>query len=110
MSEPQSGDIYECVKSNKRHGTVKGKFYVLDHGDLKTFTTRNVTSHANGDEILEQSEAFELARFCPFCGISLPFPNHDGVKCAAQWDAKTKNYCLECNGDTVDGICANCTS
>jgi hypothetical protein len=33
---------------------------------------------------------------------------HDGVECAAAWDAKTKGYCQDCNADYVHGRCPTC--
>lgn len=111
---PATGHIYLCLKSNRKHQTVKGKHYVYDCGELKTFSSRNVTLLCNGDEILEQEGAFVLARKCPFCGAQTcdPFGGsqviHDGVECAEKWDAKVKNYCRKCNGDTVDGKCQRC--
>lgn len=97
-TEPSTGHIYECLKSNKKQGTVKGKFYVYNSGELKTYTKRSVTVFLNGDEILEQPGAFFLVTPCPFCGAQTlsPFGDgqwiHDGVECAAEWDAKVKNY------------------
>jgi len=110
-TEPHTGHIYLCLKSNRRQGTVNGKHYVYDGGELKTYTKRGVTLLANGDEILEQADAFELARKCPFCGVQTcdPFGGtqviHDGAECAANWDAKAKNYCRDCGADTVAGKC-----
>jgi hypothetical protein len=113
-TEPHTGHIYLCLKSNRTHGTVKGKYYVYDSGEIKTYTSRNVTLLANGDEILEQTDAFELARKCPFCGVQTcdPFGGtqviHDGVECAANWDARVKKYCRDCNSDLVAGKCPKC--
>lgn len=109
--EPRTGDIFECVKSNRQHSAVKGKFYVYDCGSLKTHTSRNVTELLNGDEMLALPGCFVLANTCPFCGMDIVVmmtTNHDGVECAADWDAKTKNYCRTCNGDLTDGKCPQC--
>lgn len=73
-----------------------------------------MTLLANGDEILEDAAAFELARKCPFCGVQTcdPFGGtqviHDGVECAANWDARVKKYCRYCNSDLVAGKCPKC--
>lgn len=96
----QSGEIYLCLRSNRKQGIVKGKHYVYDSGELRTYTTRNVTCLINGDELLALPNTFELATKCPFCGCQTmnPFPwidkrfIHDGIECAAEWDAKVKGY------------------
>jgi hypothetical protein len=114
--EPSTGHIFLCVKSNKQHSAVKGKYYLYDSGELKTYTTRNVTLLANGDEMLELPGVFERAERCPFCNLRIYDAaldaecgaEHDGVDCAAEWDAKTKNYCRECNADLVAGHCPKC--
>jgi hypothetical protein len=111
QTEPRTGDIFECVKSNKQHSAVKGKFYLYDGGELKTYTSRNVTLLANGDEMLELPGVFEPAKACPFCGMeaaAMTVTQHDGVECAAAWDAKTKGYCQDCNADLVAGKCPKC--
>lgn len=95
--QQETGDIYLCLKANKKQGTVKGKYYVYDSGELKTFTTRNVTMLCNGDDILWKIEEFELAKVCPFCATSLKNVDgsrifHDGVECASAWDRRVKNY------------------
>lgn len=117
--EPYTGQIFLCVKNNKQHSAVKGKHYLYDSGQLKTYTTRNVTLLANGDEMLELPGVFERAEVCPFCGThvydsgaddeTLPGREHDGVECARLWDAKTKGYCADC-GATLesDGSCPKC--
>lgn len=98
IHEPATGHIYLCLKSNKTQHTVKGKYYVYDGGELKTYTKRSVDVLINGDELLEMPGAFELAKTCPFCGVQTcdPFGGtqviHDGSECAAEWDAKVKNY------------------
>lgn len=114
--EPTTGQIFECVKGNRQHSAVKGKFYLYDSGDLKTFTTRNVTLLANGDEMLELPGVFERAEVCPFCltrvydaAVDADLANnHDAVECAADWDAKVKKYCRDCGADTQDGNCPKC--
>lgn len=114
QTEPRTGDIFECVKNNKQHYAVKGKFYLYDSGELKTYTSRNVTLLANGDEMLELPGVFTPARNCPFCGCALSDDTtgmpitHDGVECAASWDAKTKGYCQDCNSDLKAGKCPKC--
>lgn len=93
--QQESGHIYLCLKSNKKQSTIKGKFYVYDHGELKTFTKRNVTMLINGDEILWKTEEFKLAEQCPFCGAATMNGEewiHDGVECASEWDKKVKHY------------------
>jgi hypothetical protein len=42
-TEPRTGHIYLCLKSNRKQSTVKGKYYLYDSGELKTYTSRNVT-------------------------------------------------------------------
>ena len=113
--EPCTGQIFECVKNNRQHSAVKGKFYLYDSGELKTYTKRNVTCLANGDEMLELPGCFERAERCPFCDVriydaasDMETTAHDGVECAAAWDAKVKNYCQDCNADTMNGKCPNC--
>lgn len=112
--EARTGKIFLCVKNNKQHSAVKGKYYVYDCGDLKTFTSRNVTLLANGDEMLELPGVFEPAKSCPFCGmeglerVAATDPQHDGVECAADWDARVKHYCRDCNSDLVAGKCPKC--
>ena len=41
--EPRTGHVFLCVKNNKQHSAVKGKYYLYDSGELKTYTSRNVT-------------------------------------------------------------------
>lgn len=118
--EPRTGQIFLCVKNNKQHSAVKGKHYLYDSGELKTYTSRSVTLLANGDEMLELPGVFERAEGCPFCGNQVydatedneiqtaDGQEHDGVECAADWDARVKNYCRACNGDTVNGKCPKC--
>lgn len=118
--EPRSGQIFECVKSNKQHSAVKGRFYLYDDGQLKTFTSRSVTLLLNGEEMLELPGVFERAEGCPFCGNQVydaaedkeiqsgDGHEHDGVECAAAWDARVKNYCRHCSGDLKDGKCPAC--
>jgi hypothetical protein len=114
ITEPHTGHIYVCLKANRKQSTVKGKHYVYDHGQLKSYSSRWVTLLANGDEILAQADAFALARQCPFCGVQTCDPIggayviHDGAACAAQWDARVKGYCIGCGADTVSGKCPKC--
>lgn len=106
---PQTGQIYICTKGNSKHGSTKGKHYVYDSGDLKSFTKRSVTIFSNGDDMLKQSGAFRLADVCPFCMLLIK-PEHDGVECAAKWDARVKRYCMDCNADLhKDGTCPVCS-
>lgn len=107
---PINGHIYQCLKT--RGNAVKGKFYVYKNGELKTYTTRNVTCLSNGDDLLEYGK-FELVTQCPFCGAQTrsPFGSewiHDGADCARGWDARVKKYCIRCGADTVDGKCPKC--
>ena len=119
--EPRTGQIFLCVKNNKQHSAVKGKHYLYDSGELRTYTSRGVTCLANGDEMLELPGVFERAEGCPFCGNQVydaaedkeiqtgDGQEHDGVDCAHQWDAKTKGYCADCNADLEsDGSCPKC--
>lgn len=92
-----TGQIYQCIRSNRKQGTVKGKHYVYDSGCLSTYTTRNVTQLINGDYLLS-TKAFSHSIICPFCHTTHPNVTaigaepHDAVECAAEWDAKVKNY------------------
>lgn len=91
--EATTGQIFECIRSNRKHGAIKGRFYVYNGGELRTYTTRNVTILINGDEMLDLDGVFREATKCPFC--DLPHPNdaeHDGEECAADWDARVKKY------------------
>ena len=113
--EPRTGHVFLCVKNNKQHSAVKGKYYLYDSGELKTYTSRNVTLLANGDEMLELPGVFERAERCPFCdlriydaGMDAECVEHDTVDCGAEWDARVKHYCRDCNGDTVNGKCPKC--
>ncbi len=113
--EPCTGQIFECMKKCRKHGTKKGEFYLYDNGCLKRFTKRAVTMLLNGDEIIEQDGLFERAEYCPFCGLPVYCAekdedvfNHDGVRCSRLWDAKVKNYCPDCNSDLKGGKCPNC--
>lgn len=98
INELHTGHIYVCKKSNKEQGILKGSYYVYDSGQLKRFTSRNVTIHMNGDELLSCDRWFEIAATCPFCGCQTcdPFGGqtviHDGLECAAEWDARVKKY------------------
>jgi hypothetical protein len=105
--EPHTGQVYLCLKGNKTQGTVKGKYYVYDSGEIRTYTSRNVTLLLNGEELLQEPGMFTLAHRCPFCCSEI-VDSHDGVECAAEWDARTKKYCRDCNGDTVNGKCPKC--
>lgn len=102
--EPRTGMIFECIKGNAKHSAVKGKFYVYDRGELRTYTTRNVTVLLNGDEMLALPGCFLPAERCPFCGYKIydretgwnavfnGETGHLGVECAAEWDARVKGY------------------
>lgn len=115
----QSGQIFLCCKNNRQHGAVRGKYYLYDYGELKTYTTRNVTVLANGSEMLALPGVFERAEGCPFCRTQVYDASedqdiqdangqeHDGAECAADWDARVKHYCRECGGDT-DTALGNC--
>ncbi len=120
--EPYTGQIFLCVKNNRQHSAVKGRHYLYDSGELKTYTTRNVTLLANGDEMLELPGVFERAEVCPFCNSKVydsatdsdevnhatGVVDHNGVECAAEWDARVKHYCQDCNSDLVAGKCPKC--
>ena len=113
--EPTSGQIFVCVKNNKQHSAVKGKFYVYACPELRTYTKRSVTVLANGDEMLELSGVFERAETCPFCDLriydaarDMEVVEHDGEACAHAWDAKVKNYCVDCGADLEAGKCLKC--
>lgn len=111
-TEPITGQIFNCIKSNRQHSAIKGEFYVYVDGELRRFTKRNVTLLANGDEMLELPGVFVPSPICPFCNQA--FPNagvtetHNGYDCAKAWDARVKNYCQDCNRDTKNGKCPNC--
>lgn len=113
-SEPHTGHIYLCLKSNKSNGVVNGRYYVYDSGTLCNFTKRDVLFLGYGDRILENAADFQLARRCPFCGVQTcdPFGGtmviHDGIECAALWDARVKKYCPDCRTDTENGKCPKC--
>ena len=129
--EATSGEIFLAIKGNKNLSIIKGKHYVYDGGELKTYTTRNVTILANGDEIMETEGLMERVETCPFCGAKMyvrcgcgglcdsnqPCPMadnaepkliHDGNECAHEWDCKVKNYCEYCGRDLVAGKCPKC--
>lgn len=118
--EPHSGHIFLCVKGHRQHGAVKGKYYLYESGELRTYTTRSVTLLLNGDEMLELPGVFERAEGCPFCNRQVYDAatdqeiqdsngwDHDGVECAAEWDARVKHYCRECHADARDGKCPKC--
>ena len=130
--EATTGEIFLAVKGNRNLSIIKGKHYVYDCGEVKTYTRRNVTILANGDEILETEGLMERVENCPFCGAKMyarcgcgglcdskePCPMeesaepkliHDGCECAHEWDAKTKGYCKDCNADLEsDGSCPKC--
>lgn len=115
QTEPRTGDLFLCVKSNRQHSAVRGKYYLYDAGALRTYTTRNVTLLANGDEMLALPGVFEPAQRCPFCNLNLRraaddtrAAEHDALECAADWDARVKHYCRDCNGETVNGKCPKC--
>lgn len=114
--EPRTGDLFLCVKANRQHSAVKGRTYLLEAGELRTYTTRNVTLLANGWEMLDLPGVFIRAAVCPFCNTrvydpptaTVLAPDHDALECAADWDARMKNYCRECNGEAPGGQCAKC--
>lgn len=85
---PVTGMAYRCLRSSKRHDTIKGKIYIYDDGQLAHFNSRWQTLLLNGYDALRQPGAFEPLSECPFCKAQLcdPFAGeqviHDTLECA----------------------------